>query len=298
MAYRQHFELDENQLDRIAHLLLLKGSCLEHQEHLQKKYSLDNGMRYTSFFLGISDEADALIYSFVNDEATSCFVERGPTEKIFDSILERNLKREDFPTLWRANEDYHSATYSYRDRYIGRCYLDFTIGSYSAFEFWMSKIYVALREKGPQLPSKRKIKLKELIEQYNGNTDEAVREQLLEKMGKVGGGQSGAGEIDFVFSKIKSYTRPSLKDDREFIRGYAALRNTVHNMGVSKAPTDHELKGENFHITLPSGLPSYKLDHSDSARICAELAKIYAAVIYSLNIAGQPCCMAIIPQRL
>lgn len=298
MAYRQHFEFDDHQLDRISHLLLLKGSCLEHQEQLEKKYSLDNGMQYTSFFLAISDEADALIYNFVNDEAASCFVERGPTERIFDVILERNRKREDFPSLWKANEDYQSATYHYRDRYVGRCYLDFTIGTYSAFEFWMSKIYVALRAKEPELPSKRKIKLKEFIEQYNGTTDETLREQLLEKMGKVGGGQSGAGEIDFVFSKINSYKRPSMKDDRQFIKSYAALRNTVHNMGVSKAPIDYELKGEDFHITLPSGLSSYKLDHSDSARMCAELARIYAAVINSLNIAGQPCCMEIIPPHL
>ncbi|MBV7514381.1 hypothetical protein [Pseudomonas sp. PDM25] len=298
MAYRQHFEFDDHQLDRIAHLLLLKGFCLEHQTQLQKNYSLENDMQYTSFFLGISDETDALIYNFVNDEATSCFVERGPTERIFDVILERNRKREDFPTLWRANEDYQSATYNYRDRYVGRCYLDFTIGTYSTFEFWMSKIYVALRANEPELPSKRKTKLKEFIKEYNDTMDEALQEQLLEKMGKVGGGQSGAGEIDFVFSKIKSYTRPSMERDRQFIRSYAALRNTVHNMGVSKAPIDYELKGEDFHITLPSGLPSYKLDHSDSARMCAELARIYAAVIDSLNIAGQPCCMDIIPSRL
>jgi len=198
-----------------------------------------------------------------------------------------------------AFQDYQCQTYDYRDYYVGRCYLDFVVGTYSVFETWMTRLYAALSQKYPPSPSKRRAKMKRLAQDYADASDEVTQDNVMKAIAKlVSGKQSGAGLIQFVFSKMASYTRPSADDDLKLIGIYAAMRNSVHNMGISEAKLDQEIVGKGFEITMPRGLAAYTSDHSDRTRLCAELVTIYAAIVRSLDFAGQPCCMVIARPRL
>ncbi|RQT81340.1 hypothetical protein [Burkholderia cepacia] len=294
-SFQQRFAFDRNQLDRINQLMLLKGLCLEYQNKLELRYEVPSGSGLTSFYCGISDEVDALVYNFVNDEIATCLDGRGPSRQVFRQIA-GNTDAENINKLNAAFMDFERMTAEYRDHYVGRCYLDFMVGTYSVFETWITRIRNALMERNPRAPSQRMRKLRELVEQYPTALDAPQRDAILERIAKLmRGQQSSAGIVDFVFSKISTYSRPNAEQDRSLIRGYAALRNSVHNMGVSESKDDHELVGEGFEITLPKGLSSYTQDHSDRTRACAELVKIYTAVVDSLDLAGHPCCMDVQP---
>lgn len=298
VAYPREFEFDANQLDRLKHLFQLKGICLAYQhglEHAQQFEGTSEGTGYTSFFLAMSDEVDALIYNFINDEATTCLAGRGPTKAIIDQLAtDAQVRGEDL--IWfRAVKDFRQRTENYRDHYIGRCYLDFTVSTYSIFETWMSRLYIALRETEEERRSSRRRDIAKLISKLAIAQDDAERDQIIDKIGKHGGGQTGSGEIGYVFKRALNYQVRNKEFDREYVKSYAAMRNTVHNMGVNRANVPFVLKGPDFEIVLPAGKARQVADYSDGVKACMELVHIYAALICSLDVAHQPCVVTIVP---
>jgi hypothetical protein len=275
--YFQTSEFDKNQVDRILHLLVLKSRCLRQDDAL--RFHFNHVAPAMTFFWATALAVDNLLLAQMNDEVAACLDERGPTraliEKVKDVAREKSidipeLAIDDFPALFRDRTGF----------IIGSCFLDFIVGTYSAFEMFMIRIYEQLRPKYPHSGKQKKLVAK-LIEKYNQATPEE-KEQTLRCIIKAGGDYvSGAAKIDFVMSKLSptTYAR-NLAADRETIRFYANARNSIHNLGKNASTKAFRLPTTNAEITLLSGQSTFSPDYSDiTRRLCGELVEIYLSVV-------------------
>lgn len=272
--YFQRFEFDKNQVDRILHLLILKARCLRQDTAL--RFHFNHGEPAITFFWAIALAIDNLLLAQMNDEVAACLDERGPTHALIEAVKDAacakgidmpELAINDFPDLFRDRTEF----------IIGSCFLDFIVGTYSAFEMFMGKIYEQIRPKYSRSGKQAK-HVARLIEEYNKATSEE-RPEVLNRIIKTGGDfVSGVVKIDFVMSKLSDSYARILAEDRATIQFYANARNSIHNLGVSASAKDFRRPTTDSEITLLSGQPMHSHDFSDITRLCGELVEIYLSV--------------------
>lgn len=272
--YFQRFEFDKNQVDRMLYLLILKARCLRHDTAMRIHFN--HGEPAMTFFGAIALATDNLLLAQMNDEVAACMHERGPTRALIESVKNAaraksidmpELAIDDFPDLFRNRTQF----------IIGSSFLDFVVGTYSAFEMFMGRIYEQLRPKYSR-SGKQEKRIEALIEKYNKAAPEAKPEALSCIIKAGGNFVSGAEKIDFVMSKLTpSYTR-DLAKDRGTIQFYANVRNSIHNLGKSASAKDFRLPTADADITQLSGQPMFSHDYSDITRLCGDLVEIYLSV--------------------
>ncbi|PMX00614.1 hypothetical protein C1X59_13630 [Pseudomonas sp. FW215-R2] len=289
--YKKEIEFDKNNKARIYQLIMLKGHCLFAGDMLD----LDLGAKVEpklghTFFSDMSGAVDVLLYFFMNDEVTNCLPERGPLQELFAELKTEHFKEED-ERLFRMAMDDIKDMYGNRVEYmIGSSFLDFTVSSYSVFEFWMGRLYESIKETDAKRREKKEAFVKEQIGEYNAKT-EPERQQILKNiMEKSSPFMSGKGKVDYIFSKM-----PSDLDDLDFhkevVEFYGALRNTVHNLGIHKGHRDYELSLGSGEVTLRIGESHRTSNWSTSIELCYKLVAIYVAAITSLGKVNEDLCV-------
>lgn len=270
----QMFEFDKNQVDRILHLLVLKSRCLRQDSALRLHFN--DAKPAMTFFGAIALAVDNLLLAQLNDAVAACLHERGPTRALIEKIIDvakangigiPQLAINDFPDLFRNRTDF----------IIGSCFLDFVVGTYSAFEMYMACIYEKLRLKYPR-SGKQEKRVVRLIEKYNNAAPE-LKDEVVRCIIKEGGDYvSGAEKIEFVMSKLSTQYARDIAEDRKIIQFYANVRNSIHNLGKSASKKDFRLPTIGADITLLSGKPMFSHDYSDITRLCGDLVEIYLSV--------------------
>lgn len=275
MAHFQKFEFDDNQVDRMLNLLILKSRCLRQDTALKIEFS--NFEPAVTFFWAISLSIDSLLLTQLNDEATACLDERGPMHALVEKIKEAaRVKNIEIPKL--AVDDLPNLLANRTEFIIGSCFLDFIVSTYSAFEMFMARIYGQLRPRYPRSGKQGK-RIANLIKKYN-NAILDEREEVLRSIIEEGGSYvSGAEKIEFVMSKMSPTYPRNLVKDREIIQFYANARNSIHNLGRNFSAKDLRLQINGAEISLLSGQPVFSHDRSNITRLCGELVEIYLSVV-------------------
>ncbi|MFC3625190.1 hypothetical protein ACFOKJ_03395 [Vogesella amnigena] len=277
-SYSQGFEFDKNQVDRILHLLVLKARCLRLDDALRIHFN--NTEPAMTFFGAISLATDNLLLALMNDEVAACMNERGPTRALIESIKNAARKKEvELPKL--AIDDLPDLFSNRTNFIIGSSFLDFVVGTYSAFEMFMGRIYQQLRPMYPR-SGKQEKRIEKLIEKYN-NTEAEEKQEALRCIIKAGGDfVSGAEKIDFVMSKLSEFYTRDITKDRGTIQFYANVRNSIHNLGKSASTKDFRHPTKGVDLTLLSGQPLFSHDYSDITRLCGDIVEIYLSV-FAIN---------------
>jgi hypothetical protein len=272
--YFQQVEFDKNQVDRILHLLVLKSRCLRQDGAL--RHHFNHVDRASTFFWAIALAVDNLLLAQLNDEVVACLDERGPTRALIEKVKDA-ARAKDIPIPELAIDDFPDLFRNRREFIIGSCFLDFVVGTYSAFEMFMARIYEQLRPKHPR-SGKQEKRVTALIEKYNKAAPEA-KGDALRCIIKAGGDYvSGAAKIDFVMSKLSATDASDLAADRGIIQFYANVRNSIHNLGKSASDKDFRVPTTHVDMTLLSGKPMAAHDRSDITRLCGDLVEIYVSV--------------------
>lgn len=291
-TYTKASKFDENQLDRIKHLILLIGKCLSYNAELINRMGFQNLNEYNTFYSTIADIASLLVVEQINDEGTACLENRGPVGEIIYAAC-AELDPENLRLAITGKQDIEKTFKNGTDFINGSAYLDFTVSTYSALEKWMVNIYDKLREKHPSTNSKRN-KIKSLIEKYIQEKDNSdAKTLIIDKIIESGGSYvSGGGKIDFVFSLIdeNKYAR-NKKSDKCLISFYSKLRNTIHNLGHNKNDTTIEMPGST--IQASPNRPLTTTDFSENVKLCSETIDIYRAILEVFDLYNDHCCIEI-----
>lgn len=275
-TYQQVAKFDRYQKDRILNLMLLKTNCIERDNALRNAYSF-HGVA-SSFFTAIVGAADCLLFAQINEEATACLENGGPIGELLASVVE-DARCSGIPLerIQFALEDMQSL---FRDRgaYVhGSTYLDFIVTTYSAFEFYMAKIYDAIRLKHPSSGSKLK-KLKKVIKKYN-EAAEKDKDKILEDIAKINNYVSGREKIEFILSKLPERSQGDRVRDLLAVQFYSNTRNSIHNLGISGSQVNSQCSLGERKLAHNVGEPLFTEDRSDIVRLCQELVNIYAYVV-------------------
>lgn len=273
--YLQKFEFDKNQVDRILHLLVLKSRCLRQDNSSRLQFNYAEPAE--TFFGAIALAVDSVLLAQVNDEVTACLDNRGPMRALIEKVKDTaRVKGIEMPGL--AIDNFPELFSNRTEPIIGSCFLDFAIGTYSAFEMFMVRICEQLRPKYPRT-GKREKRIVKLIEKYNNAASEE-KEEALRCIIKAGGSYvAGAEKIEFVMSKLPRSSERDPAKDQKIIKFYANVRNSIHNLGKSASAKDFVLPTADAEISLLSGQPMFLHDYSDVTRLYGDLVEIYFSVI-------------------
>ncbi|MFZ2726352.1 MAG: hypothetical protein WAX77_08890 [Methylococcaceae bacterium] len=153
--YIKQNEFDKNNKERIYNLMVFKGRCLSYSNDLMSNYmQFSPIIKGSNFYNSISCIIDLLLFFFINDEISACLKGRGPMNDLFTEILIGNYKKEDEKFLANAHRDIQDLFQWRTDFVIGSNFLDFTVSTFSAFEYWVSKIYDKLKSESTKDSSK------------------------------------------------------------------------------------------------------------------------------------------------
>lgn len=271
-THRQTEKFDKYQKDRILNLILLKNYCIKRDNALRFAYQFDG--EAASFFMAIVGAVDCLLFAQINEEATACLEKGGAIGDLIVSVVEDAKNAGISDDRIKLAVDDMERLFRDRGEYVrGSLYLDFIVGTYSAFEFYMAKIYDQIRIEHPSSNSKLQ-KLKKLIEKYNTAEGED-KDRLLNDIADVNTYLSGREKIDFVLSKLpKNESRAGL-DYLSTVSFYSRARNSIHNLGFSSAASDVKYSIEERELTHNAGEALFTEDRSDIVRLCKKLVEIY-----------------------
>lgn len=275
-AYRQDKKFDHYQKDRILNLMMLKNYCIERDNALRHAYQFHG--EAASFFTAIVGAVDCLLFAQINEEATVCLEKGGAIGDLLGTVIE-DAKSAGIPfTRIKHAVDDMEPLFRDRGEYVrGSLYLDFIVGTYSALEFYMAKIYNCIRTEHPSSNSKIQ-KLKKLIDKYN-RTEGKDKDQLLNDIAELNTYISGREKIDFVLSKLPKDESRSRSNYLSTVSFYARARNSVHNLGFSGSPNDAQYSIEKRELIHNAGEALLTEDQSDIVRLCQKLVEIYNDVV-------------------
>ncbi|CUR69133.1 hypothetical protein KAF81_32400 [Pseudomonas aeruginosa] len=275
-TYRQVENFDHYQKDRILNLMLLKHYCIERDNVLRHAYQFHG--RAASFFTAIVGAVDCLLFAQINEEATACLEKGGGIGDLLGTVME-DAENAGIPLsrIKHAVVDMESL-FQDRGEYVrGSLYLDFIVGTYSALEFYMAKIYDRIRLEHPSSNSKIH-KLKKLIEKYN-TTEGEDKGRILNEIAELNTYVSGREKIDFVLSKLPKDESRGRSNYASTVSFYARARNSVHNLGFSGSPNDAQYSIEERELIHNAGEALLTEDRSDIVRLCQKLVEIYDDVV-------------------
>lgn len=309
-TYNMVNPFDENQKDRIKNLLKLNGICIYQHKilcNLSKNTESDGAQ---SFFSSIVDISNVVLTWQIFDEISASLDNRGPLSELIGDV-KKNAQGDiqENPALnipyEMAFNDLECRTFSpqlmYTNFINGSMFQDFIVGTFSAFEYWMSEIYDHLFDASCAI-DRRKAKVTKMIGDKKNNIinedDRAVIESWLarvqdqisdEIIKKFGSYVSSSEKIEIVISHVnKKYGQelkdlgvdPIEKEDRDLIKFYATQRNAIHNLGKHSKSSNLCF----YDVTIEAGKPSYYKDYNDNINLCLDLIVIFIKVITILEI--------------
>lgn len=285
---------DRNQKDRIKNILLLNGICEINHEILIENYDLEEG-EIVSFFSAIVDIANLVLTWEINDEITASLYNRGPIKELMGEIIQdlnqdlvesknvRLIKGCKIAVSNACEKTFHGV---YTDALKGSLFLDFIVSTYSAFEYWVCKIYDDLFDVDEILNSRKK----KIVKKFFGNLiniDESQKKELADQIVKEHCAHiSSRIKIDKVISEARNKRKedPNLIEitnrDLELVTFYGCLRNSIHNLGEHSKTIDISF----YDVKIEKGKASYFSDHSDNVRLCIDLCKLYCKILNNLDL--------------
>lgn len=270
--YKKIKPFDENNKMRIYNLLVLKGKSIRKGHLLSTHQNITEGDEYSNFFFAISNQIDPLLQYFINDEISASLEERGPLGDLIKEVKEDNNIDESSENLLYAELDLQNLFVNKTDFIIGSNMLDFIVGSYSAFEMYVSELYDTLYFHNSKSNKKEK-KLISLINKYSKSTSEETKASVLEKIKKISFYVSGAEKIDYVLSK-SNFPKNEKDKASKMLKYYRNQRNTIHNLGIHKGE-DLSENISGIERKLEKNRPGFTTDHNSTIFACNELMDIY-----------------------
>ncbi|MCF7769489.1 hypothetical protein [Achromobacter pulmonis] len=274
-THRQVEEFDRYQKDRILNLILLKNYCIERDNALRHAYQSQGTA--ASFFTAIAGAADCLLFAQINEEATACLA-GGAIGDLLRSVMDdANSAGIPESQLEHAFKDMEHLFHARGEYVRGSLYLDFIVGTYSALEFYMAKIYDRIRLEYSS--SNRKLeKLKKLIEKYNTSEGEDKHRLLLD-IAELNTYVSGREKIEFVLSKLPKDESRDRSNYLPTVSFYSTARNSVHNLGFSSSLSESTYSINERALIHNPGEALFTEDRSDIVRLCKKLVEIYDDVV-------------------
>jgi hypothetical protein len=264
----------------------LNGKCLALHERLidEAEDKLGYARRSNaSFFSAMSDAINCMLLYLLNEEVSAFHDNRYPLDKIVRNAMSLDVRSGENEYWKRAYQDVQEL---FRDRInhiTGSYFLDFTVSSYSVFEYWMCKFYDDVRVRYPSKNTKKK-RLCSLIQKFNRSED-ADREIILDEiMRRCGSFVSGSEKITFIISHLSSKYPRNPSDDINTVLNYAARRHTVHNLGVHIHDSLQPIERNGKRLELEKNKAALLNDYTLLIDQCEQLVEIYEAAVKDLEI--------------
>lgn len=297
------YKFDKNNKDKIASFLEVKDKCFYYEEKLLGNlFQINNNnwkfIYYHSFFSLIRDVSDLSLFFLINEEISNS-IERKPYPDLIIDIITNghyknsitiNEKKIDFNInkIKQTTDELKELLVWKYNEILGSQLLDFSTSIFSAFEFWISKLYEKYcNEIKEKMLNSRKQKYKKLIDKYNLlDENEEEKDKILIKIIKAQGIYfSFPDKLNSIFKVInkEKYTQSrNIQKDKDLIDFLRASRNTIHNTGI------HIGKNLNFEFNgtiykLLNNKPQFIQNHSDMILMYGELIDIYANILYSIE---------------
>lgn len=284
---------DKNNIRLISSFLKLKDYC-----YYFEKYFLGEGfhqtnlnklsfVHYASFYSSFADVCDLPIFFLINEE-----ISNEHKRDFAYSILTEALASENFKGVYDGRENdvsnknsihiqeiRHLLSKKYNP-IVGSMMLDFSVSSFSVFEYWIDHFYNMLcqnhREK---IIESRKDKKRKIIEKYKDDLDSCI-----DKISKIPGDfisfpDKLNGVLDFV--NKENYKR-DLEHDKKIIEFLGKRRNAVHNLGIHRGQ-DCELINKDIKFRLEKNKPAACDSWANCLDLTGELIKIYTAILSSMD---------------
>ncbi len=275
----QIFGPDRNSNKRIYNLLILKGECLIKGHFSELRKGAAHGDNYSNFYTAMSDQVDSILTYFINEEISASLPNRGPLTSILDQAIEDNYEERHFKRLELAKADLPDLFSSKTDFIIGSAFLDFKVGTYSAFEKHIGLLYDIVAPKD-RLERKEK-ELVKYICIYSSCTNESKKSSTLKKIKNINFYLSGAEKIEYVLSKCRDNDL-DIVETRNFLNFYRKQRNTVHNLGINEGEADSTtIKG--IEISLGAKSASFTSDRNALIYAAKKLLRIYEKVEHCIE---------------
>lgn len=269
-------EFDINNKVRIYNLMVLQGEALMRAQFMAHAMGIKPGEPCINFYSSIANQIDPLLVYFINDEITAALSERGLLIELRDELIKENYKEEDFKRLEYAKKDLQNLFRNRTNFVIGSSLLDFTIGTYSAFEMHISDIYEDLIQKKPRSDKKEK-QLINLIAEYHTAKSHDVQKEIIDKIKKLNFYLSGSEKIIYTLSQC-SFDKATRNEWLDFINHYREQRNTIHNLGIHKGKSK-SLSVNGIDIILDNNKPSTTPDFNSTFFACQKLMKMYEVIV-------------------
>lgn len=285
---------DKNNIDLISSFLNLKDSCYTFEKHfLGKDFHQTNlnklsFISYSSFYSSFKDVCDLPLFFLLNEEVSNeherdfvpeILLEAINSEK-FKSMYDKESGSKSHGGNIHIEEIRHLLSQNY-NQIVGSMMLDFSVSSFSVFEYWIDYFYNKLCQNHKhEILQKRRNEKRIIIEKNKDNID-----VCLDKISKIPGDfisfpDKLSGVLSFV--KKENYKR-DLKHDRKIIDFLSKKRNAVHNLGIHRG-ADYELQHKGVDFVLKQDEPIKCDSWVDCLAITGELIKIYTAIIASIDL--------------
>ncbi|MEN3979061.1 hypothetical protein [Acinetobacter sp. CWB-B33] len=303
---------DKNQKDRIKNFIKLNGICIFHHNFLSQSIGLNEGESGKSFFSALVDISNVALTWHIFDEISASLENRGPLKELIEEVKSNVFNDENFnmDLEWPyalAFKDLEYRTFDpelmYTDFINSSLFQDFIVGTYSAFEHWMTKIYDHINNvssvidsrkmKVTKIISNKKNKIKDeeekaVIERWLEEVQDQISDEIIKKFGNY---VSASEKIDKVLSTARNKFKDKFQNNKDgidqieqtdidLVKFYAAQRNSIHNLGKHSKSLNISFYG----VKINADEPSYFENKSDHINLCLDLAMIFIKVITILEI--------------
>ncbi|WP_175853470.1 hypothetical protein [Burkholderia anthina] len=167
---------------------------------------------------------------------------------------------------------------------LGSLMLDFSVSTFSAFEFWVDRLYNNFCPGHTSAILERRVKkISDQIKKYAKNPSEDVLGKTIKEISGI------PGKFISLPDKIAGLTKSidegsykrNMREDIDIINFMAAQRNTVHNLGLHRGSQKTiNVKGVNYSLDSEKAAKFESWKHLFD--IIVELVKIYTALLSSI----------------
>ncbi|WP_435953211.1 hypothetical protein [Dryocola sp. BD626] len=256
-------EYDRFSMDRIMALFKLRdflSISLSRQEFVEPCNSDGKTYRGISLYAAMLHSVDLLIYNFINDESLVVINGRSPVNLTMGVCVSELVESGyNFPNNNKSILEIQNLYVNRNDEMIGSMLLDFSVSTFSAFEYFISKIYYS------------KVNA-ETIEAHNRKFHKNIPANLM---------------IDTVLGLIKGdekLTKAELKDFRDCIDIHRRIRNTVHTLGIYTKKETLKYTIESCSVFLEFNKSVYTDSHQFNILLCEKMTRIYMKVCVLLGV--------------
>lgn len=270
----------------ISDLMRLNGKCLTLHERLINQAITKFGHTHqsnVSFFSTMSDSINCMLLYLLNEEVSASYDNRYPLDGIIKNAMNLDVREGETEYWLRAYEDVQELFRNRINSMTGSYFLDFTVSSYSVFEYWTCKVYDMVRDSYPSKEKKKK-RLVCLIQKFIKSEDTGREEILDDIMSKCSSYVSSSEKINFILSHLSSEYPRQVKDDLNTIRNYGARRNTIHNLGEHIHASLEPIESNGKRLEVEKGKGSFTNDFTLLVDQCEQLVEIYKTILDDLKI--------------